>query len=167
MSMRFMSLLLARDLDGASAEIGTRVPDDLPNQLDNFLQFRIVDLEEDPAAQPWLGRAVIRTEPDGTTRFVGTAGFHTPPDADGRIEVGYRVEPQYRRQGVASEVVRALFDWAAREYGVQRFRASVAPGNVASLAIISRLGFRQTGVQFDDVDGEELMFELDGWTVTS
>lgn len=167
MSMRFMSLLLARDLDGASAEIGTRVPDDLPNQLDNFLQFRIVDLDEDPAAQPWLGRAVIRTEPDGTTRFVGTAGFHSPPDADGRIEVGYRVEPQYRRQGVASEVVRALFDWAAREHGVQRFRASVAPGNVASLAIISRLGFRQTGVQFDDVDGEELMFELDGWTVTS
>jgi ribosomal-protein-alanine N-acetyltransferase len=167
MSMRFMRLLLARDLDGASAEVGTRVPDDLPDQLDNFLQFRIADLEEDPAAQPWLGRAIIRTEPDGTTRFVGTAGFHTRPDADGRVEVGYRVEPQYRRQRVASEVVRALFDWAAREHGVHRFRAAVAPGNVASLAIISRLGFRQTGVQIDDIDGDELVFELDGWTVTS
>jgi Acetyltransferases, including N-acetylases of ribosomal proteins len=167
MSMRFMRLLVARDLDAASAEIGTRVPDDLPDQLDNFLQFRIADLEEDPAAQPWLGRAIIRTEPDGTTRFVGTAGFHTQPEADGRVEVGYRVEPQYRRQGVASEVVRALFDWAAREHGVHRFRAAVAPGNAASLAIISRLGFRQSGVQIDDIDGEELVFELDGWTVTS
>ena len=118
-------------------------------------------------AQPWLGRAIVRTEPDGTTRFVGTAGFHTPPDADGRVEVGYRVEPQYRRQGVATEVVRALFDWAAREHGIHRFRASVAPGNVPSRAIISRLGFRQTGVQIDDIDGEELVFELDDWTVTS
>jgi [ribosomal protein S5]-alanine N-acetyltransferase len=167
MSMRFMRLLLARDVDGASTELGVRVPVELPEQLDNFLQFRIVDLEEDPAAQPWLGRAIVHTQPDGSRRFVGTVGFHSPPDADGRVEVGYRVEPEYRRQGVASEVVRGLFDWAAREHGVRRFRASVAPDNVPSRAIVSRLGFRQTGVQIDDVDGEELVFELDDWSVTA
>ena len=167
MSLRFMILLLARDLDGASEELGVRVPDALPGQLDNFLQYRIVDLELDPSAQPWLGRAIILTEPDGTRRFVGTVGFHSSPDADGRVEVGYRVEPQYRRQGVATEVVRGLFDWAASEHGIQRFRASVAPGNVPSRAIISRLGFHQVGVQMDEIDGEELVFELDGWTVTS
>jgi RimJ/RimL family protein N-acetyltransferase len=166
MSMRFMTLLLARDLDGASAEIGVRVPDDLPDQLDNFLQFRIVDLEADPAAAPWLGRAIVRRGPDGSSEFVGTAGFHQPPDADARVEVGYRVEPNYRRQGVASEVVRGMFDWAAREHGIHRFRASVSPMNEASLAVISRLGFRQTGVQIDDIDGEELVFELDDWAVT-
>ena len=55
-----------------------------------------------------------------------------------------------------------MFDWA-HEHGVDRFRASVSPGNVASLAIITGLGFRQTGVQIDDIDGEELVFELDGW----
>lgn len=165
MSMRFMTLLLARDLDGASAEIGARVPDSLPEQLDTFLQFRIVDLELDPAAQPWLGRAIVLTQPDGTRRFVGTVGFHAPPDADGRVEVGYRVEPQYRRQGVATEVVRAMFDWAAREHGIRRFRASIAPGNVPSRSIVSRLGFRQVGVQMDEIDGEELVFELDDWTV--
>lgn len=165
MSMRFMTLLLARDLDGASEELGVRVPDDLPDQLENFLQFRIVDLEIDPAAQPWLGRAIVLTEPDGTRRFIGTIGFHAPPDADGRVEVGYRVEPPYRRRGVATEVVHGLFDWAAREHGVRRFRASVAPGNVASRAIISRLGFHQTGVQIDEIDGEELVFELDDWPV--
>jgi len=63
---------------------------------------------------------------------------------------------------VASEVVRALFDWAHAQ-GVDRFRASVSPDNSASLAVIGRLGFRQTGVQIDDIDGEELVFELDGW----
>ncbi len=167
MSMPFMRLLLARDLEGAAAEIGAGVPADLPDQLDNFLQFRIADLEVDPTAQPWLGRAIVTTEPDGSRRIIGSAGFHSPPDADGRVEVGYRVEPAYRRQGLATEVVRALFDWAAREHGVRRFRASVVPDNVASLAIIRGLGFRQTGVQIDDIDGEELVFELDGWDVTS
>ncbi len=166
MTMRFMRLLLARDLNGAADEIGASVPASLPDQLDNFLQFRIVDLEVDPAAQPWLGRAIVITEPDGTRRVIGSAGFHSPPDADGRVEVGYSVEPAYRRKGIATEVVRALFDWAAREQGVTRFRASVSPTNVPSLAIIRGFGFHQTGVQIDDIDGEELVFERDGWDVT-
>lgn len=164
MSLPFMRQLLARDIEAAAREIGASVPSDLPDRLDNFLQFRIADLTEDASAQPWLGRAIVLTEPDGTRRIIGSAGFHSPPDADGRVEVGYRVEPAYRRQGVATEVVRALFDWAAREHGVTRFRAAVAPDNVASLAIVGRLGFRQTGVQIDDMDGEELVFELDAWS---
>jgi RimJ/RimL family protein N-acetyltransferase len=167
MSMRFMSLLLARDLEGAADEIGASIPADMADRLDNFLQFRIADLEVDATAQPWLGRAIVLTEPDGARRAIGSAGFHAPPDVDGRVEVGYRVEPDYRRQGVASEVVRALFDWAGMEHGVTKFRASVSPDNVPSLAIIRGLGFRQVGVQMDDIDGEELVFELDGWSVAS
>ena len=166
MSLRFMHFLLVRDVGGAAAEIGASVPPDLPDRLDNFLQFRIADLTEDASTQPWLGRAIVLTEVDGTRRIIGSAGFHSPPDAEGRVEIGYRVEPAYRRQGVGTEVVRALFDWAAGEHGVRRFRAAVAADNVASNAIISRLGFRETGVQIDDIDGEELVFELDGWTVT-
>jgi len=162
MSLVFMRALVARDLEAAEAEIGALVPADLPDTLDNFLQFRIADLSVDPAAQPWLGRAIVKTEDDGTDRIIGSCGFHSPPELDGRVEVGYRVEPAWRRQRVASEVVRALFDWA-RAQGVDRFRASVAPDNVASLAIIASLGFRQTGVQIDDIDGKELVFELDGW----
>jgi RimJ/RimL family protein N-acetyltransferase len=162
MSLEFMRLLVAHDLRRAEAEIGAMVPVELPDTLDNFLQFRMADLSIDPAAQPWLGRAIVLTEGDGTRRIVGSCGFHSPPGPDGRVEVGYNIQPPYRRQGVATEVVHALFDWAHGQ-GVDRFRASVAPGNVGSLAIIRGLGFRQVGVQMDDIDGEELVFELDGW----
>lgn len=162
MSLPFMQLLVARDLVGAEAEIGAVVPASFPDDLDNFLQFRIADLTMDPSAQPWLGRAIVLVEPDGTRRIIGSVGFHTPPGPDGRVEVGYKVQPEYRRQGVATEVVRALFDWA-HDQGVDRFRASVSPDNVGSLAIITGFGFRQVGVQIDDIDGKELVFELDGW----
>jgi RimJ/RimL family protein N-acetyltransferase len=162
MSLRFMHLLVARDMAGAEAEIGAIVPPGLPDELDDFLQFRIADLTVDAGAQPWLGRAVVLTEADGTRRIIGSCGFHAPPGPDGRVEVGYRIQPEYRRQGVATEVVHALFDWAHAQ-GVDRFRASVSPGNVPSLAIIRGLGFQQVGVQIDDIDGEELVFELDGW----
>lgn len=167
MSLPFMRLLQRGDVAGAAAEMGAELPTDLPRQLEHFLEYRVADLERDPSAQPWLGRAIMLTLPDGRRRVIGTAGFHSPPDSEGRVEVGYRVEPAYRRQGVATEVVHALFDWAAREHGVTRFRASVAPGNVPSLAIIRRLGFRQVGIQVDEFDGEELVFDLDDWSVTS
>jgi ribosomal-protein-alanine N-acetyltransferase len=162
MSMAFMQALVARDLMAAQAEIGAIVPDNMPDTLDHFLEYRIADMIADPTLQPWLGRVIVLVEDDGTRRIIGSCGFHAPPGPDGRVEIGYRVEPEYRRTGVASEVVRALFDWAHRQ-GVDRFRAAVSPDNIASLAVIGRLGFRQTGVQVDDFDGEEIVFELDGW----
>ena len=162
MSMPFMRALVDRDLSAAEAEIGATVPGNFPETLDNFLQFRIADLTVDPEAQPWLGRAIVLTDPDGTRRIIGSVGFHSPPDAEGRVEIGYRVEPAWRRQGVATEVARAMFDWA-HEQGVDRFRAAVAPTNEASLGVIGKFGFHQVGVQIDDIDGEELVFELDGW----
>jgi RimJ/RimL family protein N-acetyltransferase len=166
MSLDFMRKLQARDLEGAEAEIGASLPPNFADTLDNFLQFRIADLTTDPTAQPWLGRAIVLTEADGTRAIIGSVGFHAPPDADGRVEIGYRVEPPYRRQGVATEVARAMFDWAHAQ-GVDRFRAAVAPDNVGSLAVIGQFGFRQVGIQIDDIDGEELVFELDGWPPAS
>jgi [ribosomal protein S5]-alanine N-acetyltransferase len=50
--------------------------------------------------------------------------------------------------------------WAESEHGIQHFVASVEPGNAASLAVVRRLGFEQTGRHWDDEDGEELEFEL-------
>ena len=165
MSLRFMQVLQRGEVAAAEAEIEATVPADFPTQLDGFLQFRIADLTADPSAQPWLGRAIVLTDADGR-HVIGSVGFHAPPDEGGRVEIGYRVEPGHRRQGVASEVARAMFDWAAREHGIDRFRASTGPHNVASQAVLARFGFRQVGTQLDDIDGLELVYELDGWTAT-
>ena len=162
MSLKFMQLLQARDLVAASMEIGAAIPPDLRDQLDGFLQFRIADLTEDATAQPWLGRAIVLEDLAGR-HVIGTVGFHSPPDADGRVEIGYRVEAAYRRRGIATEVVRAMFTWAWREHGVTRFRASTAPDNAASQAVLAKFGFRLVGRQLDDIDGEELVFEVDDW----
>src|SRR5262245_5900131 len=162
MSLPFMRALRERDLAAAVAEIGASIPVGMPDDLEHFLEYRIIDLSADPTIQPWLGRAIV-LDTAGHRRIIGSVGFHAPPDADGRVEDGYRVEPEHRRQGVATEVVRALFDWAWREHGVTRFRAATAPGNVASQGVLAQFGFRRTGIQMDDYDGPEFVFELDGW----
>ena len=59
----------------------------------------------------------------------------------------------------ATEAAAALMGWAEGQ-GVRRFVVSVAPGNEPSLAIVRKLGFVQTGEQWDEEDGLELVFEL-------
>src|SRR5262245_2965892 len=166
MSLPFMEALIDRDLERASRELGAAVPADMPDDLVHFLEYRTGQVRDDPSVQQWIGRAIVLDDVDGR-RVIGSIGFHGPPDDDGRVEVGYPVEPGHRRRGVATEVVRALFDWANREHGITKFRAATSPDNLASQAVLARFGFRRTGVQMDDIDGPELVFELDGWAATS
>lgn len=160
MSMAFMRALQAHDVDAASREMGAEVPAGMPDDLEHFLAYRIPDLQANRAIQPWLGRAIVWTHPDGRREAIGSIGFHAAPDEGGRVEIGYRVEPVFRRRGIATEAIRGLLDWAGSN-GIHRFRASVAPGNDASLAIITSLGFQQVGTQVDEIDGLEIVFELD------
>ena len=115
----------------------------------------------DPGAQKWLVRALVRRR-DAT--MIGHAGFHGPPGSNGlaadKVELGYTVFPAFRGRGYATEAAVALMEWAARE-GARRFVASVGPGNEPSLAVVRKLGFVQTGEQWDEENGLELVFELD------
>lgn len=161
MTVAFMEALRDGDLEAASREVGAAVPAWLPGQLEHFLEYRLAQLEVDPSVRPWLGRAMLLTDDAGVRRVVGTIGFHGPPDERRRLEVGYSVDPDFRRQGLAREAVRALFDWAHQAHGVRRFIASISPTNAPSLALAAGLGFEETGSHIDDVDGLELEFEVD------
>ena len=161
MSVPFMEALAQHDLGTASAEIGAIVPAWMADELENFLIYRLAQLRVDPSIRPWLGRAMVLTEDGGTRRVVGSIGFHGPPDEQGRLEVGYSVDPPYRRRGYARESVKALFDWAHAEHGISRFVASISPDNDASLNLTAAYGFRQVGEQMDEIDGLEYVFETD------
>jgi RimJ/RimL family protein N-acetyltransferase len=161
MSVPFMEALAAHDMTAASKEIGADVPEWMAAELEHFLKYRLGQLRLDPAIRPWLGRAMILTEEDGTRRTVGSIGFHGPPDAEGKLEVGYSVDPPFRRRGYASESVKALFDWAFREHGITRFVASISPDNDASLNLTAAYGFQKVGEQMDEIDGLEYVFETD------
>jgi RimJ/RimL family protein N-acetyltransferase len=159
LSIPAMRALLARDVAAAEREIGAAIPEGFPDHLDHFLRYRLAQLDADPTILHWLARAMVLTAADGSRRVIGTIGFHGAPDEQGRLEVGYRIEPEYRRQGYTREAVRAMFDWAAAEHGIQRFVASIRPDNAASLGLAAGFGFAQTGTQMDEIDGLELVLE--------
>ena len=159
MTVPFMQALAANDLEGAARELNAAVPEDMPDDLRNFVVFRLRQLETDPTGRQWLGRAMVLADAKGDRRILGSLGFHGPPDAEGRAEVGYRVEPEYRRQGYAREAIHALFDWAHEKHGVTRFLASIDPNNEPSLRLARSFGYRKIGEQMDEIDGLEYVFE--------
>jgi [ribosomal protein S5]-alanine N-acetyltransferase len=118
-------------------------------------RLRLAQLTEQPALAPWLIRAVVRA-PDRVV--VGHAGFHGPPDAGGMVEIGYEILPEHRRRGHARAAVAELLAFA-REHGAVTARASIAPHNEPSQALVRSFGFVQVGDQWDDEDGLELVFE--------
>jgi RimJ/RimL family protein N-acetyltransferase len=156
MSLPLIQALLERDLHGARRHLDVELTPELADDT-HVLLLRRDQLLADPAVAPWLLRVMVPRE--GPRRAIGRIGFHGPPDADGRVEVGYTVLPEHRGMGFATEASRALFAWARETHGIARFRASVSPTNTPSLAVVRKLGLVQTGVQWDEIDGEELVFD--------
>ena len=120
-------------------------------------------LEEDPADQPWLLRAMV---PRGSCFLAGYIGFHSAPGAaylqpyspEG-VELGFSVFPPYRRRGYAREACLALMGWAQECHGVTRFVMTIRPDNIASQSLAASLGFVHIGSHIDDVDGLEEILE--------
>jgi ribosomal-protein-alanine N-acetyltransferase len=123
--------------------------------------FRAKQLRERPQDRPWLLRPIIRVEPGQPREAIGYLNFHAAPDRHGTAEIGYTLLRAARGKGYALEAVRAAFEWATREHGVRRFRASVAPDNERSLNLIAKLGFVRTGEQWDEHDGLEWVYQLE------
>ncbi|MEU2620503.1 GNAT family N-acetyltransferase [Streptomyces sp. NPDC007157] len=98
--------------------------------------------------------ALVRRE-DG--RAVGGMGFHSAPDEEGRVEIGYDLTESARGHGYATEALRALADWALSRADVNSLFATIEPANIPSQAVVTRAGFTKVSE-----DGEGLAFELRG-----
>ncbi|GAB2862282.1 hypothetical protein GCM10027026_10250 [Myroides odoratimimus subsp. xuanwuensis] len=121
-------------------------------------RIRAAQLPQHPEDADWVTGALVDAETD---QVVGRAGFHAAPDPAGMVEVGYGVDPAFRRRGFARAALASLIERARRDPAVRRVRASVSPDNDASLALIREFGFFPIGEQWDDEDGLELILEID------
>jgi RimJ/RimL family protein N-acetyltransferase len=83
----------------------------------------------------------IRDKASG--ELIGDLGVHFPAGTDYPIEFGVSMRPERQGQGYAREAMRAALTLAFGEWGYRRAVGSVDPRNVASIALLRSLGFRQ------------------------
>jgi RimJ/RimL family protein N-acetyltransferase len=85
---------------------------------------------------------------------IGTIGFKNAPDQDKTVEIGYGINASYWGQGLASEAVGAVVQWAFGTGYAARVTAQTGVGNIASQRVLERNGFTKTGeTAFDPDDG--------------
>jgi ribosomal-protein-alanine N-acetyltransferase len=89
-------------------------------------------------------RFVICRKADGV--MVGSIGlFHIVRLALQGGVTGYMVGAPYARQGFATEALQLVLRFAFKTLKLHRVEANIQPGNVASIALVRRAGFKCEG----------------------
>jgi [ribosomal protein S5]-alanine N-acetyltransferase len=91
---------------------------------------------------------------------VGTIGFKNAPTEKKEVEIGYGINASHWGQGLASEAVGALVQWAFATNYATRVTAQTAVNNIASQRVLEKNGFFKTGeTAFDPDDGDLIWWE--------
>ncbi|MDI1252321.1 GNAT family N-acetyltransferase [Thermomonas sp.] len=108
--------------------------------------FRTCFEEGGKAAEGWYGWYAIRdADETSPSTLVGAAGYFGPPDANGTVEIGYSVLPEWQRNGYATQMTDALVKNVFSMPHVERVIAHTTEENPASIAILVRCSFAATG----------------------
>ncbi|MGI8824695.1 MAG: GNAT family N-acetyltransferase [Chloroflexota bacterium] len=81
---------------------------------------------------------------------VGQISFKAPPDEAGMVELGYGVNPSAQGRGYATEMARALTEWAIEQPSVSRVTSECLEDNVASIRVLEKAGFERIGGRLDE-----------------
>jgi len=121
------------------------------------LHWRVPQVKADPSSNKWFVRMIVLKE---NREIIGSTSFHGVPDENGMIEIGLGIEPEFHNQGFAKESLLAMWSWAIDQPGVKSLRYTVSPDNTPSIKVIEYFGFPFTGVQIDEEDGPENIYEI-------
>ena len=91
-----------------------------------------------------------------TGKLIGRAGIEHREELDGELELGYAIHPDYQRKGYATEVCRAIVEYAFFELGFEEICCLIERENNASIHFAEHIGFH---FQKEMLLGEKEMFK--------
>ncbi|MCD7035349.1 GNAT family N-acetyltransferase [Metabacillus sp. GX 13764] len=126
-----------------SIDLGLYIGEGFPNEDErkDLFPFLLESLQKGNDAH-WYGGLVIHQE---DAAIIGCAGFLSPPDVNGSIEIGYGIVPAYQRRGFATEIARALIKWSFEFSDVKSVTAAPSSSNAPSIRVMEKLGMQKTG----------------------
>lgn len=100
--------------------------------------------EDIAESRDWLERMIAATDADDYLiehqgRVIGKAGMWRWP------EVGFMIHPDHQGKGLAREAMVAVTDHLFAAHDMPELVAEADPRNAASLKLLARLGFVETG----------------------
>lgn len=77
------------------------------------------------------------------TKMIGSVSFHRIEKEHYRAEIGYMLHPDYWRQGVISEAVKAVIDFGFNELKFHSIEAHIDPSNIGSEKVLQKFNFKK------------------------
>ncbi len=131
--------------DWAVVRMLSRLPFPYPREAAD--EWIAASARELAAGRAW--HLVITGSEEGTEHLIGCVGLRL--DLKPRVgHLGYWVGRSYWGHGVASEATGRVARWAMANLEIDRLEAHVAADNLASAAVLRRIGLRETGTGEED-----------------
>ena len=126
--------------------LGALVPETWPSaDLRDVLGYFQGLYEKHPCWESWLTWYAIRIDGDYPV-LCGSIGFKGPPDKQGMVEIGFSVPPEFQGQGLATEMVAGMVQWAKQQPKVRQIEAETNIDNKAAIRVLEKNSFIHIGV---------------------
>ena len=159
LSIECLEALIAGDLDRARNSVPFRMSIDTSLVGQHWMSRRLEMIRKDASHHAWMYRAIVRDEDNEMVGFISCHHGYPDPDladfSKNGIELGYTIEPQYRRCGYAFESIVGLISWARTEKKEVDTFITVSPKNIPSMKLAEALNFEKIGEHMDEIDGLE------------
>jgi len=90
------------------------------------------------AAAPWSGYLFLNFE---GTKIIGNGGYVAEPDANGQVEIGYEIAPEFQNQGYATEAATEMVSFALCNGASSVIAHTLAKEN-ASNSVLKKVGMK-------------------------
>jgi RimJ/RimL family protein N-acetyltransferase len=132
--------------------LGADVPAGWPPPLfdQDAMDWMLKYLEKHADAGGWTFYFIVLPAqagdaPDTRPMLIGGCGFKGKPSADGTVEIGYSMLPEFQHAGYATEAAGALVRWAFSQPQVLRVIAETYPELRPSIRVMEKNHFRFIG----------------------
>lgn len=118
----------------------------------------VEDMVGGPLLRPaaWVQVAIAERSSD---QLIGDIGTRTSSSSPWTYELGFTLAPAWQRQGLAHEALRAWVDALIEHAQAHAIVAITDARNLASKALLERLGFMQTASEAAEYFGEPCIDE--------
>lgn len=128
-------------LKGATEDFDYQLAAEWPLDVyKQFFNYKIERFRKYPHENEWEGVIIDKQE----QLIVGDMGFKGGPDQEGIIDLGYSIVPSYQGRGYATEMGKAMVEWAEANPNVKKIVATCDPDNLASIRVLEKIGFKRT-----------------------
>ena len=107
---------------------------------------------------------VLAVELKETGELIGDTGINEVDGAPQEVEIGFVIGQKYREKGYATELVKAMTEFAVSAFRINTLYGRVMKGNNASVRVLEKNGYsfvtEETGAEDDPYGNGMLVYKI-------